>query len=609
MITVTQPSRRNAAFAPAARLAPLRVALCALLIAGCTTGGPQGVGDRAGRQAPAATPADATVGTVMALAERTRANGDYSSAIMFYRRAILLDPFLTKAYLGLGESLLAAGYPNEAAESFRTFLDQAPKDKAINDAPGLRGLGMALIALGQPTAAIETLNKSIVAEPSPRAFSALGIAEDLVGDTAAADAAYKRGLVLAPDDLDLLNNYGLSQALHGDFNGAVNTLRRVASDGRASARHRANLALALGLAGRNEDAAQVARIDLDERSIKSNLAYYAELRALSPQARAGAILRPNTPLIPRLAGTSCDAPPCPSPALPGEKLSAAPQTPVDAKPLASPPAKAKPLPLAPPAAAKPATGQAEPAETKPAPAAKAMTSDAASDPAKPEAAKDSAKPSAPVQLLPQAAPQQSATTEDRVAPKAETPKVTPSNDATRSNTQTELSKPEPEAAKNDQATLPADPQRAAASNDAKAAPDEVAEPATPSTDTNKTLASDATQSDVPATTEPTPATNVRAPSGPVVKAAMVTPLPPGKHAWIQIASFRSEQNAHSAWKSMTDGNQDLLSYVPLSVRRVDLGADKGTYYVLRIGPLASTDQARELCSALKDRKIDCVLAK
>jgi cell division septation protein DedD len=111
----------------------------------------------------------------------------------------------------------------------------------------------------------------------------------------------------------------------------------------------------------------------------------------------------------------------------------------------------------------------------------------------------------------------------------------------------------------------------------------------------------------PATTPQMPAPP---PGGPIVKAAaVVSPLPPGKHAWIQIASFRSEQNAQSAWNSMTNGNQDLLRYVPLSVRRVDLGAEKGVYYVLRIGPLADMSQARDLCTALKDRQITCVVAK
>lgn len=597
MTKVIQSNRPAAGFVPVTRLAPLCVALCALLIAGCTTGGPQGAGDTAGRQAQGTLPADVTTATVMTLAERMRANGDYNSAVTFYRRAIMLDPFNLKAYLGLGDTLLAAGYPNEASEAFRSYLSQSPKDKAINDAPAYRGLGMALVALGRPQEAVEMLTKSIALEPSPRAFSALGIAEDMIGDPAAAEGAYKRGMVLAPDDLDLLNNYGLSQALHGDFNGAVVTLRRVASDQRAGVRHRANLALTLGLAGRTDDAAQVARIDLDERSVKSNLAYYAELRALSAPARTAAILRPNTPIPPRAAATACDKEPCPVPALPGEKLSAAPQTPVDAKPLAAPPA-AKPIPVTPPANVKPDSGQTPPVEKKAPVAAKESEPSPVQDRAKPDAAPDDTKPGAPVQLTPQ--------------------------DSAKADT------PVPAMAKNEPSAVGAEPQPAATPGEMKSAPEASAPPmseadnnVTPQpADENPSIVADTAKPPPNASMTPAPSmaadkpsspdiapTPARVSSGPVVKAAAVAQMAPGKHAWLQIASFRSEQNAQSAWKTMTEGNRDLLQYVPLSVRRVDLGTDKGTFYVLRIGPLATTQQASDLCSALKDRKIDCMVTK
>src|SRR5579862_7491890 len=303
MTLTTQPNRRRRSFVPNIRFAPLHVALCALLLTGCTIGGPEGAGDLAGRQTPAALPSDTATATVLSIAERVRATGDYGTAISFYRRAIDMDSHSVSAYIGLGETLVAAGYPNEAAEAFRAAqselqYEQASPARTAHEVAATRGLGLTLIALNQPAAAIEMLNKANAKSPSARVYGAIGIAEDLLGDADAADKAYKQGLVLAPDDLDLQNNYGLSQALHGDFNGAVSTLRRVASDSKATKRHRLNLAMVLGLAGRNDDAAQVARIDLDERSVHSNLAYYAELRALSVKARAAAILNPSTPIHP-----------------------------------------------------------------------------------------------------------------------------------------------------------------------------------------------------------------------------------------------------------------------------------------------------------------------
>ncbi|MGH7035608.1 MAG: tetratricopeptide repeat protein, partial [Stellaceae bacterium] len=330
MTNISHSPRSSDRHASFARQAPLRVALCALLLAGCTTGGPQGVGDRAGRQDPATVSGDVSSSAVLRIAESLRASGDLATAVSFYRRAIQIDPNQVKPYIGLGETLLAAGYANPAAESFRAALSMAP-----DNADAMRGLGMTLVALDKPTEAVEMLNKSINFAPSPRAFSALGVAENLMGNTAAATAAFKRGLAMTPEDLDLLNNYGLSQALAGDYDGAIATLHRVATDPRASSRNRLNLALVLGLAGRSEDAAQVARIDLDEKAVRSNLAYYAELRALSPKARAQAILRPGKPLLAQTAPAStCDAPSCAPPVI-GDKASAAPAVPVASTPRAA----------------------------------------------------------------------------------------------------------------------------------------------------------------------------------------------------------------------------------------------------------------------------------
>jgi hypothetical protein len=117
------------------------------------------------------------------------------------------------------------------------------------------------------------------------------------------------------------------------------------------------------------------------------------------------------------------------------------------------------------------------------------------------------------------------------------------------------------------------------------------------------VAAAATASKPEAAADAAPAT------GPTVVAAAPA-HPAGKHgSWIQLATFRSEQNAKDQLKATMSGNQDLLHGLPVTLRRVDLGAEKGVYYLLRVGPMESIAQAHDLCSALKDRKIDCIIAK
>lgn len=330
---------RNGGLCWRARGAGLRALFCALLLSGCAAG-PQGAGDLAGRQSSASVPGGVGAPTIVNLAERMRAEGDLSSAAGFYRRAIALDPDLVTAYIGLGDTLLAAGYPDQAANAFRAALKKNPKN-----AEAEAGLGATLVSIDQPIAAIEMLQKAIAVKPSRRAYAALGVAEDLRGDGAAAMKAYHAGLALAPNDPGLLNDLGLSEALQGDYDTAIKTLRRVASGANATARDRLNLALVLGLAGHMEEAAQVARIDLGDRAVRNNLAYYAELRAMSPSARATAILHPAHALAGRGGATLCNSRRCGAMENGDAELSAVPAAPIAAealKPLAAKRADAMP---------------------------------------------------------------------------------------------------------------------------------------------------------------------------------------------------------------------------------------------------------------------------
>ncbi|MDE2451244.1 MAG: tetratricopeptide repeat protein [Gammaproteobacteria bacterium] len=329
------------------RSALLGAAVCALLLAGCAEGPGETV-EVAGRQAPGSVPPGATEAAVLRVAAQMRDAGDLGAAVAFYRRAHEMRPSDAKPLVELGDTLNQAGAPNEAVSAYQKALELYP-----NHPEALRGLGITLVALNQPAAAVGALQQSLKAAPDPRAYGGIGVAEDLLGNYKAAEDAYHQGLTLAPADLSLRNNLGLSQAIAGEYEEAVETLRAVASDSAAGARHRLNLALALGLAGHTEEAARVARIDLDEGAVRSNLAYYAQLRALSPSARAQAVFRPNVALNiatdPPARAASCTTPPCDTAASANEsassdsskpaataKMAAKAAAPVDAEPLTPP---------------------------------------------------------------------------------------------------------------------------------------------------------------------------------------------------------------------------------------------------------------------------------
>ncbi len=78
---------------------------------------------------------------------------------------------------------------------------------------------------------------------------------------------------------------------------------------------------------------------------------------------------------------------------------------------------------------------------------------------------------------------------------------------------------------------------------------------------------------------------------------------------VQIASYRSEQEASAGWQTLTAEQGDLLAKLPHAVAKADLGADKGIYYRLQAGSFSDRKDAKALCSDLKDRSIDCMVVE
>jgi hypothetical protein len=116
----------------------------------------------------------------------------------------------------------------------------------------------------------------------------------------------------------------------------------------ADSKQRQNLALVFGLAGELDQAAAIARIDLGEDAVRSNLAYYETLKAMPPVLRVRAIMGTRTqpslpPRKPPYVATDDDTPapeatspapagaaPKPAPVKPSRTASMPPPKPVAA---------------------------------------------------------------------------------------------------------------------------------------------------------------------------------------------------------------------------------------------------------------------------------------
>ncbi len=218
-------------------------------------------------------------------AEAAADAGDLNSASAFYQRAAQLAPKDPKPLADLGALMAKTGSLPAAVEAYRAALARAPSDWRIE-----LELGRLALRLDRPQDALSHFEAVKHAHPQAAAYNGIGVTEDLLGDHAAAQNAYKEGLKDTPDDPTLRNNLGLSQGLAGDYTAAIATLSALTASPHATARYRLNLALIYGLAGQDDAAAAAARDDLGQAEITSNRRYYQTLRALGDHARAEAIL-------------------------------------------------------------------------------------------------------------------------------------------------------------------------------------------------------------------------------------------------------------------------------------------------------------------------------
>jgi Flp pilus assembly protein TadD len=234
---------------------------------------------------PGHPPPQRTAAAFMRAGDSAMADGAVGSAIAFYRRASDLAPKDPAPVTRLGEALAKAGATAAAFDAYGDAHLRNPHSAAIDLA-----LGRLALSLGRPQEAIRQFEAAQREHEDATAWNGLGVAQDALGDHAAAQADYRKGLALKPGDRSLRNNLGLSQALAGQFPAAIATLSDLVAEPGAVAGEHLNLALVYGLAGDDEKAAQAARGVLGEADNAANRKSYALLRAMDDHDRTRAIM-------------------------------------------------------------------------------------------------------------------------------------------------------------------------------------------------------------------------------------------------------------------------------------------------------------------------------
>ncbi|MES1202647.1 MAG: tetratricopeptide repeat protein [Pseudomonadota bacterium] len=194
---------------------------------------------------------------------------DSLAQMAFWAAEYATFPEDVEAAQKFSDVLRKGGRPERAVEVAQTALERNPGNRELT-----RVFALALLSSGRSGEALRPLSSLAQTDQHDwRARSALGVALDEQSRFEEARQAYKDALAIKADDPGVLTNLGVSYLLGGDAKAAEILLRQAAALPLAPPETRQNLALAVGLQGRLDEAEQLQKVDLPPALVANNMSY------------------------------------------------------------------------------------------------------------------------------------------------------------------------------------------------------------------------------------------------------------------------------------------------------------------------------------------------
>lgn len=160
------------------------------------------------------------------------------TAASLYRRVLELEPKRRSAQVGLADTLVYLGEPENAASIYRAALRSDPGDTKT------RGkLGRTLLSLNKPREALGLIGQSMTSRRNVAGLNNLGVAYLLMNQTRKSQQYFQRAHELQPENLSVRNNLAVSLALSGQSGGPARLLGQLAGNAPALNYVRRNVAV------------------------------------------------------------------------------------------------------------------------------------------------------------------------------------------------------------------------------------------------------------------------------------------------------------------------------------------------------------------------------
>lgn len=186
-------------------------------------------------------------------------SGQYASAYRLLDEVATEHSGSSQAELAIAEAYLNNDAFAKAENAYRSALDNG------GGLPAVVGLGRVALARNAPELALQHFAAVLERDPDNlTAINGTGVAFDLMGKHVDARAEYAKVLSYDAAHVAALNNLALSNALSGSGEKAVAILRDLTGSQVNDPTLRQNLAIALAVTGRHDDAIRLASADVPE---------------------------------------------------------------------------------------------------------------------------------------------------------------------------------------------------------------------------------------------------------------------------------------------------------------------------------------------------------
>jgi len=212
---------------------------------------------------------------------------DWRAALDTWGARYKANPSDAEAAIRYARALRATDQRAQAVAVLEQAAIRNPNHMAL-----LGAYGRALAAVGNYQQALDALGRAHTPDnPDWSILNAQGAVLDQLGRHAEAQRHYSAALKIAPDEPSVLSNLGLSYVLTKDLKRAEITLRRALAQPGADPKVRQNLALVLGLRGKNAEAEQIAGEGLPPDQAAANVANLRQV--LSQRQKSGRSFMPE----------------------------------------------------------------------------------------------------------------------------------------------------------------------------------------------------------------------------------------------------------------------------------------------------------------------------